>query len=244
MLQGKVCLVTGTRSGIGKAIALRFAEEGAVVFANAKKEEDVREWSDLIQVKGKIIPLPFDVTDSGQVRESMLKIKRQYGHLDVQVNNAAVVSYEPMSMMTRQNLESMFQVNVFAVFEMMQFVSRMMKAQSKGSIINISSMVGEKGAAGQAAYSMTKGAVSSLTKSAAKELAKDHIRVNAIAPGMVRSERFEKEMTKRFPKMQENILWGRLAEPEEIADACLFLASDLSAYISGQIIGVDGCMML
>ena len=105
-------------------------------------------------------------------------------------------------------------------------------------------MVGEKGAAGQAAYSMTKGAVSSLTKSAAKELAKDHIRVNAIAPGMVRSERFEKEMTKRFPKMQENILWGRLAEPEEIADACLFLASDLSAYISGQIIGVDGCMML
>jgi 3-oxoacyl-[acyl-carrier protein] reductase len=244
MLQGKVCLVTGTRSGIGKAIAIRFAEEGAVVFANAKKEEDVREWSDLIQVKGKIIPLPFDVTDSGQVRESMLKIKRQYGHLDVQVNNAAVVSYEPMSMMTRQNLESMFQVNVFAVFEMMQFVSRMMKAQSKGSIINISSMVGEKGAAGQAAYSMTKGAVSSLTKSAAKELAKDHIRVNAIAPGMVRSERFEKEMTKRFPKMQENILWGRLAEPEEIADACLFLASDLSAYISGQIIGVDGCMML
>ena len=151
MLQGKVCLVTGTRSGIGKAIAIRFAEEGAVVFANAKKEEDVREWSDLIQVKGKIIPLPFDVTDSGQVRESMLKIKRQYGHLDVQVNNAAVVSYEPMSMMTRQNLESMFQVNVFAVFEMMQFVSRMMKAQSKGSIINISSMVGEKGAAGQAA---------------------------------------------------------------------------------------------
>lgn len=244
MLQGKVCLVTGTRSGIGKAIAIRFAEEGAVVFANAKKEEDVREWSDLIQVKGKIIPLPFDVTDSGQVRESMLKIKRQYGHLDVQVNNAAVVSYEPMSMMTRQNLESMFQVNVFAVFEMMQFVSRMMKAQSKGSIINISSMVGEKGAAGQAAYSMTKGAVSYLTKSAAKELAKDHIRVNAIAPGMVRSERFEKEMTKRFPKMQENILWGRLAEPEEIADACLFLASDLSAYISGQIIGVDGCMML
>ena len=244
MLQGKVCLVTGTRSGIGKAIAIRFAEEGAVVFANAKKEEDVREWSDLTQVKGKIIPLPFDVTDSGQVRESMLKIKRQYGHLDVQVNNAAVVSYEPMSMMTRQNLESMFQVNVFAVFEMMQFVSRMMKAQSKGSIINISSMVGEKGAAGQAAYSMTKGAVSSLTKSAAKELAKDHIRVNAIAPGMVRSERFEKEMTKRFPKMQENILWGRLAEPEEIADACLFLASDLSAYISGQIIGVDGCMML
>ena len=244
MLQGKVCLVTGTRSGIGKAIAIRFAEEGAVVFANAKKEEDVREWSDLIQVKGKIIPLPFDVTDSGQVRESMLKIKRQYGHLDVQVNNAAVVSYEPMSMMTRQNLESMFQVNVFAVFEMMQFVSRMMKAQRKGSIINISSMVGEKGAAGQAAYSMTKGAVSSLTKSAAKELAKDHIRVNAIAPGMVRSERFEKEMTKRFPKMQENILWGRLAEPEEIADACLFLASDLSAYISGQIIGVDGCMML
>lgn len=244
MLQGKVCLVTGTRSGIGKAIALRFAEEGAVVFANAKKEEDVRKWADLIQVKGKIIPIPFDVTDSALVRESLLKIREQYGRLDVQVNNAAVISYEPMGMVTRQNLEKMFQVNVFAVFEMIQMVSRMMAGQKKGSIINISSMVGEKGAAGQAAYSMTKGAVSSLTKSAAKELAQNHIRVNSVAPGMVCSERFESEMSKRFPEMKDNILWGRLAKPREIADVCLFLASDLSSYISGQIIGVDGCMVL
>lgn len=244
MLQGKVCMVTGTRSGIGKEIALRFAEEGAVVFANAKKEEDVREWSDRTPVKGKIIPLAFDVTDSARVREALLLIQEQYGHLDVQVNNAAVVSYEPMGMMTRRNLEKMFQVNVFAVFEMIQLVSRIMRRQHKGSIINISSMTGEKGAAGQAAYSMTKGAVSSLTKSAAKELAKDHIRVNAVAPGMVCSERFESEMTKRFPEKKNSILWGRLAKPREIADTCLFLASDLSAYISGQIIGVDGCMVL
>lgn len=244
MLQGKVCMVTGTRSGIGKAIALRFAEEGAIVFANAKKEEDVRGWADLVQVKGKIIPLPFDVTDSEHVREALLKIREQYGHLDVQVNNAAVVSYEPMGMVARSNLERMFQVNVFAVFEMIQLVSRMMSGQNKGSIINISSMVGEKGAAGQAAYSMTKGAVSALTKSAAKELAQNHIRVNSVAPGMVCTERFESEMTKRFPGKVNNILWGRVAKPREIADVCLFLASDLSAYISGQIIGVDGCMVL
>ncbi len=244
MLRGKVCMVTGTRSGIGKAIALRFAEEGAIVFANAKKEEDVRGWSDLIHVRGKVIPLPFDVTDSAHVRKALLEIREQYGHIDVQVNNAAVVSYEPMGMITRQNLEGMFEVNVFAVFEMIQLVSRMMAGQNKGSIINISSMVGEKGAAGQAAYSMTKGAVSSLTKSAAKELAKNHIRVNAIAPGMVCSERFESEMANRFPEMKNNIRWGRLAEPREIADTCLFLASDMSTYISGQIIGVDGCMVL
>lgn len=243
MLQGKVCMVTGTRAGIGRAIALRFAEEGAIVFANAKKEEDVREWSDMTRIRGKIIPLPFDVTESVCARESLLKIRKQYGRLDVLVNNAAVISYEPMGMITRQSLEKMFQVNVFAVFEMIQLASRMMRGQN-GSIINISSMVGEKGAAGQAAYSMTKGAVSSLTKSAAKELAKDHIRVNAVAPGMVCSERFESEMTERFPQMQNNILWGRLAQPKEIADVCLFLASDLSAYISGQIIGVDGCMVL
>ncbi len=244
MLQGKVCMVTGTRSGIGKAIALRFAEEGAVVFANAKKEEDVKAWSDLVRVRGKIIPLPFDVTDSVRVKKSLLQIREQYGHLDVQVNNAAVISYEPMGMIARRNLEEMFQVNVFAVFEMVQLASRMMRGQNKGSIINISSMVGEKGAAGQVAYSMTKGAVSSLTKSAAKELAKAHIRVNAVAPGMVGSERFECEMEKRFPEGKNNILWGRLAKPEEIADACLFLASDLSEYISGQVIGVDGCMVL
>ena len=244
MLQGKVCMVTGTGSGIGKAIALRFAEEGAVVFANARKEEDVRKWSDMVHVNGKIIPLPFDVTEPVHVRKALLRIREQYGRLDVQVNNAAVISYEPMGMMTLQNLEKMFQVNVFAVFEMIQLVSRMMAGQNKGSIINISSMVGEKGAAGQAAYSMTKGAVSSLTKSAAKELAKEHIRVNAVAPGMVCSERFKNEMTKRFPEVKNNIPGGRLAEPGEIADVCLFLASDLSAYISGQIIGVDGCMTL
>lgn len=244
MLQGKVCMVTGTRSGIGKAIALRFAEEGAVVFANAKKEEDVREWADLIRVRGKIIPLPFDVADSLHVREALLNIRKQYGRLDVQVNNAAIVSYEPLGMVTRKNLEKMFQVNVFAVFEMIQLASRIMGGQGNGSIINIASMVGEKGAAGQAAYSMTKGAVSALTKSAAKELAQNHIRVNAIAPGMVCSERFEREMSGRFPGMEKNILWGRLAKPQEIADACLFLASDLSAYVSGQIVGVDGCLVL
>ena len=134
----------------------------------------------------------------------------------------------------------MFEVNVIALIHLMQVVSRIMMRQDQGCIINMASMVGLKGAAGQLSYSATKGAVISATLSAAKELSSSHIRVNAIAPAMVGTDRFRAVLEEKFKERINDIPFGRLANPEDIADACLFLASDLSSYMTGQVLGLDG----
>lgn len=244
LLEDKICLVTGAGKGIGKAVAIKFAQEGAIVLANTRKDAGIENWSSGARLRGTIVPLSFDVTDSDAVRKAMLSVRKEYGGVDVLVNNAALISYEPLSMVSKSHLEQLFQTNVFAAFELLQIVSRMMVSKKNGSIINLASIVGEKGAAGQVAYSMTKGAVISMTKSAAKELAPFQVRINALAPGMVRTERFEKEMRERFPDVEKNIRMGRMAETDEIAEACAFLASDNARYITGQILGIDGCITL
>ena len=134
----------------------------------------------------------------------------------------------------------MFEVNVIAMIQLVQLASRIMTRQKSGSIINMSSVVGVQGVKGQLGYSATKGAVISITKSAAKELIEHNIRVNAIAPGMVGTERFTAVFEEKFKDKIANIGIGRLAEPNEIANVCVFLASDLSTYVTGQVIGVDG----
>ena len=149
-----------------------------------------------------------------------------------------------LGMISKDNLRRMFEVNVFAMIEMMQYASRLMERNNGGSIINMASIVGTHGAAGQLAYSAAKGAVVALTKSAAKELAHNNIRVNAVAPGMVATKRLVAEMSGRFEDKTNNIGLGRMASPDDIANAFAFLASDSAAYISGQILGVDGCMVL
>lgn len=138
----------------------------------------------------------------------------------------------------------MFEVNVVALIYLMQLVGRVMQRQQGGSIINMASMVGQKGAAGQLAYSATKGAVIAATKSAAKELATSKIRVNAVAPGMVGTERFQNVLKEKFNEKINDVPFGRLAEPEEVANLCLFLASDASSYITGQVIGIDGGIVI
>ena len=130
--------------------------------------------------------------------------------------------------------------NVVALIHLMSLVSRIMTRQQSGSIINMASMVGEKGSKGQLSYAATKGAVIAATKSAAKELAENHIRVNAIAPGMVGSERFKAVLEEKFAQKINDVPFGRLAEPQEVAELCLFLASNQSQYVTGQIIGIDG----
>jgi 3-oxoacyl-[acyl-carrier protein] reductase len=164
--------------------------------------------------------------------------------IDILVNNAGVVTYELLGMIQFESLRNMFEVNVYAMIHLIQLVSRIMSRKKKGSIINISSIVGVNGVKGQLAYSATKGAVVSLTKSAAKELSSQNIRVNAVAPGMVDTERFHNVFEKKFKERLSDIGMGRLAKPYDIANACLFLGSDLSDYISGQILGVDGCTIL
>jgi 3-oxoacyl-[acyl-carrier protein] reductase len=242
LLEGKVCLVTGTNRGIGKAIAERFAEEGGIVYANARKSDSLDEWAKELSDKNKtkVIPIYFDVTDANGCKEAILKIKSESSHLDVLVNNAGMVTYELLPMINFDNFRSMFEINVVATIRLMQLASRLMTRQKSGSIINMSSIVGVQGVKGQLAYSATKGAVISLTKSAAKELAEHNIRVNAVAPGMVGTERFVDVFEHSFKEKLGQVGMGRLATPKEIANTCLFLASDLSEYLTGQIIGVDG----
>ena len=237
-LENKIAIVTGAGAGIGQAVAKLFAREGAVVYALDIKGLN---W---ISEEGfdtnQIIPIELDICDFAAVKEVVMTAKKTYGHIDVLANIAGLISYEMMPMIDYEKFRKMLDVNVVALTHLMSLVSRIMTRQQNGSIINMASMVGVKGAKGQLSYSATKGAVIAATKSAAKELAEHHIRVNAIAPGMVGSERFKAVLEEKFAQKINDIPFGRLAEPEEIANLCLFLASDQSAYMTGQVLGVDG----
>jgi 3-oxoacyl-[acyl-carrier protein] reductase len=242
LLKGKVCLVTGAGKGIGKAIAESFAQNGAIVYANSLHAETIDQWAKECSEKNQtqVIPVLFDVTDYAATKAAIMQIKKDQQSIDVLVNNAGIVTYELLGMMDAAKMREMLEVNVVAVLQLIQLVSRLMVRQKSGSIINISSLVGAKGAKGQVAYSATKGAVISLTRSAAKELAEHNIRVNAIAPGMIATERFLAVYEKSFKERISSVGMGRLGSPEDVANACLFLASGLSEYVTGQILGVDG----
>lgn len=247
MLTGKVCIVTGGSRGIGKAIAQVFAENGAVVYAIATHKGSVEDWSEKFNkgVKGEIRSLYFDISDERAARDGVMQIKRSCGHIDGLVNNAGVEFNELIGMISRDNTEKMFSVNVYGTINMLQMVSRIMGRQENGgSIVNITSMTALRGNKGQLVYSATKGAVISLTKSAAKELAEKKIRVNAIAPGLTNTDMMKQADPEKLKSRIDNICMGRLAEPEDIAKACLFMISDLSAYVSGQILAVDGCTIM
>lgn len=244
LLKDKVCIVTGAGRGIGRTIAETFASEGAIVYAIDILADDLLWVDNISQTNLLIRKVIVDICDFELVKSNLMSIKRDCGHIDVLVNNAGLISYELMSFIDFDKLKKMFNVNVISLIYLMQLCSRIMSRQHSGSIINMASMVGVKGAKGQLGYSATKGAVVSATLSAAKELANDHIRVNAIAPGMVGTRRFKNVLEEKFADKINDIPFGRLAEPQEIANTCLFLASDLSSYITGQIIGVDGGIVL
>lgn len=237
-LEKKVAIVTGAGAGIGQATAKLFANKGAVVYA-----ADIKglEWVDSFSSnEGRVIPVELDICDFAAVKVAVMAIKKEHGCIDVLANIAGLISYELMPMIDYDKFRKMLDVNVVALVHLMSLVSRIMTRQQNGSIINMASMVGEKGSKGQLSYAATKGAVIAATKSAAKELAENHVRVNAIAPGMVGSERFKAVLEEKFAQKINDVPFGRLAEPQEVAELCLFLASDQSKYITGQIIGIDG----
>lgn len=246
ILQEKVCIITGAAQGIGKAIAERFASDGAIVYACDRNEGSLNEWTEFVATKynTRVIPVCFDVTDSVAVKNAFISIYKKEGRIDTLVNNAGVVFNKKIGMILRPETELMFRVNVVAVIEMVQLVSRLMARNQGGSIVNIASVTAVLGSPGQSAYSASKGAIISFTKSAAKELASLGIRVNAVAPGIIKTERFTElyeESGEKIDTRIQQISLGRLGTPEDVANACTFLASDRSSYISGQILGVDGC---
>ena len=247
LLNNKVVIVTGAGRGIGQAMAELFAENGAVVYANDVREGTVEEWCGSVNesASGEIRPLYFDITNDQEVKTAMMQVKKACGHIDGLVNNAGVEFNELIGMIDRKHMHMMFDVNVFGTVNMLEIVSRVMGRQEKGgSIVNIASMTALRGNRGQMIYSATKGAVISLTKSAAKELADKKIRVNAIAPGLTNTAMMQQADPEKLKSRINNICMGRLAEPEDIAGACMFMLSDLSEYVSGQILAVDGCTIM
>ena len=247
MLEGKVCIVTGGSRGIGRAISQVFARNGAIVYATATKEGSVEEWAEGFnkEIRGEVRSLYFDVSDEEAVKNAVIKIKQTCGRIDGLVNNAGVEFNELIGMISHAHMERMFSVNVYGTINLLQIISRIMGRQlTGGSIVNIASMTALRGSKGQLVYSATKGAVISLTKSAAKELAAKKIRVNAIAPGLTNTDMMKQADMKKLQDRIDNICMGRLAEPEDIAKACMFMVSDLSTYVSGQILAVDGCSIM
>ena len=246
LLENRVCIITGATQGIGKAIAEQFAADGAIVYACDMKEGSMDEWAKECSERNntRVIPQYFDVTDGTAVKNAFMSIFKEEKRIDTLVNNAGVVFNRKLGMVQRAETELMFRVNVIAVIEMVQLVARLMQRNGGGSIVNIASVTAVLGSPGQCAYSATKGAIISFTKSAAKELAPLGIRVNAVAPGIVKTERFAELYESDGAKIDQRIgriALGRLGAPEDIANACSFLASDRASYISGQILGVDGC---
>lgn len=253
LLLNKVCIITGAAQGIGKGIAEQFAADGAIVYACDLREGSMDEWAKECTEKfgdckspqtGKVIPMYFDVSDAAAVKNAFMSIFKAEKRIDALVNNAGVVFNKKIGMIVRQETELMFRINVIAVIEMVQLCSRLMARNGGGSIVNIASVTAVLGSPGQSAYSATKGAIISFTKSAAKELAPQGIRVNAVAPGIVKTERFAELYESDGAKIDQRISrigLGRLGTPEDVANACAFLASDRASYISGEILGVNGC---
>jgi 3-oxoacyl-[acyl-carrier protein] reductase len=237
-LDNKVCIVTGGAKGIGASIVRKFAAEGAKVYIFDFDVASIETWINEIPESQKklIIGRSVDICEFKAVTNEIMQIKKAEGHIDVLANNAGIVSYEMMSMIDYNKLRKMFDVNVIALINITQTVARVMARQKSGSIINMASIVGLQGAKGQLSYSATK--------SAAKELCESGIRVNAIAPGMISSERFQNVMQEKFSNRIETVGFGRLGTPDEVADAFLFFASDESSYITGQVLAVDGCINL
>ena len=246
LLDGKVCLITGASRGIGAATTKRFVEEGAIVYANIRHPKNFDELYKSMTQKypGSVKAIYFDVRDEDATKDAIMQIKKEVGRLDVLVNNAGIMKDALIGMISKSLMQDIYETNVFGVMNMLQLASKLMIRQKSGSIINISSIVGLEGNPGQLVYSATKGAVAAITKTASKELAQYGIRVNAVAPGMINTDMYRSIGEKRMKEQLANIRLGRFGEPVDVADTILFLASDLSRYITGDIVDVNGGAMI
>lgn len=242
-LEGKVCIITGAASGIGRAASLLFAKEGATVCACDVSEQALKKLVEDAQgLAGTIDPYLLNVTNREQVFKTVEQIANKYGKIDVLVNNAGITRDALLVKMTEEEWNAVISVNLTGVFNMTQAVAPYMMKAQKGSIINTSSIVGIYGNIGQTNYAATKAGVIAMTKTWAKELARKgtQIRVNVVAPGFIRTPMTEKVPEKIIEAVVSRTPLARMGEPEEVANVYLFLASDESSYITGQVIGVDG----
>lgn len=246
MLEGKTVLITGCSRGIGRGILETFAKNGADIIANSRSEGSLGDIShELSQKYGvTVIPFYFDVSDYAQVKEAFKEINKAVKKIDVLVNNAGILGDGLLGMLSPDLIQDVYAVNTFGVIYMMQFVVRLMMRKKQGSIINIASIMGDEGAEGQVVYSGSKASIKGITKSAAKELARYNIRVNIISPGFIDTDFTRSLSEEKFKERLNSIGMGRIGNVEDVANCALFLASDMSSYLTGQTIGVDGGMKL
>ncbi|WP_017756433.1 SDR family NAD(P)-dependent oxidoreductase [Calidifontibacillus oryziterrae] len=246
LLDGKIAFITGASKGIGEATALVFSEEGARIAINGRDQQRLLELAERINknTSQKVLVFPYDVSNIVEMKAAFQQIHKQFGQLDVLVNNAGTLYDSLLGMIQLEKLEEILNVNLIASLLHMQLASRIMTQKKQGSIINVSSIFGRFGEAGQVAYSTTKAALIGATMSAAKELAPSNIRVNAVAPGFIETEMIRGLSEAKYKKRMESIKMNRIGKPKEVANTMLFLASDLSSYVTGQVIGVDGGMIV
>jgi 3-oxoacyl-[acyl-carrier protein] reductase len=243
LLKNKTAIVTGAARGIGKEILRVFAENGANLFACARKEteEFTRDLAELAERTGvTITPVYFDLTDSEQVKAGVRTIISTKQKVDVLVNNAGVATGAFFQMASLPDMKNVFEVNFFSQLLFSQGISRYMARSKAGSIINIASTAGLVGDAGMTSYGSSKAALMFATKTMATELGESGIRANAIAPNVTRTDMYHQMEERARDKLIASTALKRPAEPVEIANVALFLASDLSSYVTGQVLRVDG----
>ena len=239
MLDGKVAVVTGGTRGIGFAIVKAFLEEGASVALFGSRQETVDKA--LAELAGKpVIGLSPDLSDYSAVEKAMQTVKEKFGRIDILANNAGVSAREPIYNYDPSAFDKVMNLNVNSVFYCTKAVAPIMKEQGGGSIVNTSSMVSLYGQPAGCSYPASKYAVNGLTKSLARELGKDNIRVNAVLPGVTRTDMVAALPPEMVARVSATIPLGRVGEPEEVANAFVFLASDKASYITGALLSVDG----
>ncbi len=244
-LKGKVAIVTGGAQGIGKSIATQLALAGAnVVIADVMEEKAKSTAEEISQSGNQAIYIGVDVASLSSVEEMVKKTLDKFGRIDILVNNAGVTRDALIMRMKEEDWDLVLDINLKGAFNCIKIVSPVMMKQKSGKIVNIASIVGINGNAGQANYSASKGGLIALTKTCAKELASRQINVNAVAPGFIQTS-----MTERLPgevkeKLSSQIPLGKIGKPEDVASAVLFLVSEKSSYITGEVIKVDGGMAM
>ena len=246
MLTGKIALVTGASRGIGAQIAISLAECGAAVIINyngsADKAQAVAD--EIYSAGGKAEIYPCNVADFAACGEMIQAIVKKHGRLDILVNNAGITKDGLLMKMSEEEFDQVISVNLKGAFQTIRHASRYFLKQRSGKIINISSVSGILGNAGQANYASSKAGMIGLTKSVARELASRGITVNAIAPGMIATDMTDAMTQEAREKMTEAIPLGRMGTPEDVANMAVFLASPKSDYITGQVFAVDGGMAI
>lgn len=246
LLKGRTAMVTGGTRGIGYAVVKLFLDNGASVALCGSREETVNKALDALKKENKdyrVIGMCPDLMNQKEVEDALDKVKSTFGSLDIMVNNAGISSRETLYEYKPEEIAQIMNLNVTSVFICSQAAARIMKEQGGGVILNTSSMVSLYGQSSGSAYPTSKFAVNGMTKSLARELGKDNIRVNAVAPGVTRTDMVAALPDEIIRPLIATIPLGRAGEPEDVANAFLYLASDMASYVTGAVLTVDGAAM-